>query len=104
MAAEISALMDAQTWTLVPPPPNQNIICCKQIYRVKQKADGTVNRFKAWPVAKGFTQQSGIDYEDIFSPVTKSSTIRLVLVVATQFNWPMKQLDINNAFLHDYLK
>jgi len=54
MTAEISALMDAQTWTLVP-PPNHNIISCKWIYRVKQKADGTVDRFKAWPVAKGFT-------------------------------------------------
>ena len=64
MAAKISALMDAQTWTLVPPPPNQNIICYKWIYRMKQKADGTVNRFKARLVAKGFTQQPGIDYED----------------------------------------
>jgi len=57
---------------------------------VKQKADGIVDRFKARVVAKGFTQQSGIDYEDTFILVVKSSTIRLVFAVATQFNWPMK--------------
>ena len=85
MAAKISTLLDAQTWTLVP-PPNQKIIGCKWIYRVKQKADGTVDRCKARLVAKGFTQQLSIDYEDTFSPVTKSSTIRLVFSIATQFN------------------
>jgi len=67
MAAEIFVLMDTRTWTLVPPSPNQNIIGCKWIYRMKQKADGIVDRFKTQLVTKGFTPQFGIDYEDTFS-------------------------------------
>lgn len=54
-------------------------------------------------VAKGFEQQSGVDYIETFSPVIKPSTIRIVLALAVHFNWPIKQLDISNAFLHGSL-
>jgi hypothetical protein len=54
-------------------------------------------------VAKGFEQQSGVDYIETFSPVIKPSTIRIVLELEVHFNWPIKQLDISNAFLHGSL-
>jgi hypothetical protein len=62
-----------------------------------------VNIFKAHLVAKGFNQQSGIDYTETFNPVIKPSTIRVILSLAIQFDWPIRQLDISNAFLHGYL-
>jgi hypothetical protein len=61
---------------------------------VKRKADGTIDRHKVRLVAKGFKQRYDIDYEDIFSPVVKAATIRLVLSVVVSRNWSLHQLDV----------
>lgn len=104
MAQEFSALISNGTWTLFPRPTHHHTIRNKSVYKIKRKADGTLDRFKARLVAKGFEQQSGVDYSDTFSPVIKPSTIRIVLALAAQFQWPIKQLDVSNAFLHGSLQ
>jgi hypothetical protein len=103
MESEFQALLDNHTWTLCPRPPHRNIIKKKWVYKLKQKVDGTIDRYKARLVAKGFQQQDGIDYTETFSPVIKPATIRLILALALNFNWPLKQLDVSNAFLHGVL-
>lgn len=62
MEIEFRALTDNQTWTLVPPPIDQKVIGCKWVYKIKRRADGTIERYKARLVAKGFHQAEGIDY------------------------------------------
>jgi histone deacetylase 1/2 len=103
MKAEFDALQQNSTWTLVPRPSGQNVIGCKWVFKVKHKADGSLDKFKARLVAKGFTQKYGIDYSETFSPVVKPATVRLVLSLAVSRGWHLRQIDISNAFLHGFL-
>jgi hypothetical protein len=104
MKEEFSALHQQGTWSLVPATPSMNLVNCKWVYKIKRNADGSVSRYKARLVAKGFHQQAGINYDEMFSPVVKPTTVRIILTLAAQFNWPLRQLDISNAFLHGFLK
>jgi histone deacetylase 1/2 len=104
MNDEYQALMENKTWHLVPPSSTRNIIDCKWVYRINKNVDGTIDRYKACLVAKGFKQRYGIDYEDTFNPVVKSATIRLVLTIVVSRGQSLRQLDVKNAFLHGILE
>lgn len=100
MKSEIQALEDNNTWSMVTLPPGQQPIGCKWVFKIKYNADGSIERYKARLVAKGFTQCEGIDYKDTFATVAKLITIRCLLAVAAVRNWPLNQMDVQNAFLH----
>ncbi|GJV25168.1 ribonuclease H-like domain-containing protein [Tanacetum coccineum] len=103
MCDEYKALIDNNTWVLVPRPPNVNIVRSMWLYKHKYNADGSLNRYKARLVANGRSQQQGIDCDETFSPVVKPATIRTVLSLAVSRQWPIHQLDVKNAFLHGHL-
>lgn len=86
MDAEFKALTANHTWILVPFQGQNNIIDSKWVFKTKYKADGSIERRKARLVAKGFQQTAGLDYDETFSPVIKSSTVRIVLSIAVHLN------------------
>jgi hypothetical protein len=98
------ALVDNNTWHLVPYKFGSNLIDCKWVYRIKRKVDGTIDRYKSRLVAKVFKQKYGIDYEDTFSSVIKVATIRFVLAISVLKGWSLMQLDVKSVFLHGVLE
>ncbi|PKI55650.1 hypothetical protein CRG98_023961 [Punica granatum] len=99
MNEELRALELNGTWTLNSLPPGKKPISCKWVYKIKRQAEGSVERYKACLVAKGFTQVEGIDFHETFAPA-KLVTVRCFLIVAVVKQWKIHQLDVHNAFLH----
>ena len=89
---EYNSLTEMGTWILVSPPKNQNVIKCKWVFTIK--ADGC---YKARVIAKGFTQEHGIDYEETFSPVTRYELIRYLLAHAALEDWEIEAMDVKTV-------
>ncbi len=100
MDDEIKAMHDNESWTLVETTPNMNIIGSKWVYKIKRKGDGTIERYKARLVARGFNQVEGVDYNETFAPVMRYKTLRIILSLANEMDYEIKQMDVMNAFLN----
>ena len=85
-------------------PKGQRAIGTKWVFKIKRKADGSIEKYKARLVAKGFKQKYGIDYTETFAPVVKYVTLRMVIALAKLFGWPVDQLDVVTAFLYGVMK
>ncbi|THH09796.1 hypothetical protein EW145_g1755 [Phellinidium pouzarii] len=106
MHEEVRILEKRGTWEYVYPPPNSNIIESKFVFRTKRNADGSIEKYKARLVTRGFTQVDGVDYysDDTFAPVTRLSSVCSILSYAATNNWEIHQIDIKLAYLYGELE
>ncbi|KAL0559361.1 hypothetical protein IC582_003970 [Cucumis melo] len=104
MDLEVESMYSIFVWTLVDQPSEVRPIGCKWIYKRKRDQAGKVQTFKARLVAKGYTQKEVIDYEETFSPIAMIKSIRILLSIATFYDYEIWQMDVKTTFLNGNLE
>ena len=104
MVEEIEMIEKKNTWELVDRPKDREVIGVKWVYKTKLNSDGSIQKYKARLLAKGFKQKLGIDYYETYAPVARLETIRTIIALAAQKKWKLYQLDVKSAFLNGYLE
>ena len=103
MDKEYLSLLSHNTWDLVDLPEGRKAVGCKWVFKTKRKASGEIDKHKARLVAQGYSQEAGVDYDEVFAPVARYKSIRSVLAIANQFNLECHQMDVVSAFLNGEL-
>lgn len=103
MDAEMKAIEKNETWVLTDLPSHAKKIGVKWVYKTKLNEKGELDKYKARLVAKGYAQQYGVDYTEVFAPVARMDTVRMIIALAAQRGWTVYQLDVKSAFLHGEL-
>ena len=103
MRHEIDSLDDNNVWELVELPAGRKTVGSKWVFKLKKNADGSIERCKARLVAQGYSQKEGLDYDETFSPVVRSESVRTVIALAAMNGLTLHQMDITTAFLHGNL-
>ena len=101
--AELASLEANKTWTVVERPKDVNVVGCKWVLRMKKNAAGEVEKYKARLVARGFTQIYGVDFYETYAPVTRLSSLWLLLAMANRNGWPVDSFDFDSAYLNSVL-
>jgi transposase InsO family protein len=101
---EMSALNRNETWDIVDKPSDRKVIGSKWVFKIKYDSTGNIEKYKARLVAKGFSQIEGLDYDELFAPVVRFDSLRLLLALAAKHKWTPAQMDVTAAFLYPELK
>jgi len=104
MVEEYDSIIKNSVWEVIPRPVGMSVVGSRWIYKVKQVADGSVEKYKARFVARGFSQIEGINYDETFAPVMRYSSIRSILALLTQMGWHIHQMDVKNSFLNGVIE
>ena len=96
--------MKNNVWDIVPKPKGKSVVSSKWIYKIKHAADGSIEKYKARFVARGFSQKEGIYYEDTFAPVARYTSIRTIMALASMMKWNLHQMDVKTTFLNGVIE
>ena len=100
----MDSLLEIKTWELVKLPKGRKALQNKWVYSIKHEGEGKKEKYKEMLVVKGFAQKEGIHFNEIFSPIVKMSSIRMILYLVVALGLECEQLDVNSAFLHRELE
>ena len=101
---EINSLNANGTWDIVPLPKDRKAIGSRWVFKIKRNADGSIERYKARVVAKGFSQRPGLDYIEVFAPTFRMASIRTIIALAAKHDYILHSIDISSAFLNGNLE
>jgi hypothetical protein len=104
MVEEYDSIVKNSAWEIVPRPIDKSVVGSRWIYKVKQVVDGSVEKYKARFVARGFSQIEGIDYDETFAPIAMYSPIRSILSLSTQMGWRIHHMDVKTTFLNGVIE
>jgi hypothetical protein len=104
MVEEYDSIVKNNVWEVVPRPIDKSVVGLRWIYKVKQAADGSMEKYKARFVARGFSQIEGIDYGETFSLVARYSSIRSILALSAQMGWHIHHMDVKTRFLNGIIE
>ncbi|CAA6661430.1 unnamed protein product [Spirodela intermedia] len=104
MEEEMASIEENRTWSLVDLPHGRRAIGLKWVYKVKRDENRAVAKYKARLVVKGYAQRQGIDYDEVFAPVARLDTVRLLIALAAHEGWKVHHMDVKSAFLNGDLK
>jgi hypothetical protein len=104
MVEEYQSIMKNDVWDIVPRPKGKSVVTSKWISKIKHVANGSIKKYKARFVARGFSQKEGVDYEETFSIVARYTSIREVISLASVMGWKIHQMDVKTAFLNGVIK
>ena len=100
MIEEYKSIVKNDVWEVVPRPAGKSVVTSRWLYKVKHAVDDSVDKYKARFLARGFTQNEGIDYDETFAPVARYTTIRTIISLAAVFGWKLHQMDVKTDFLN----
>ena len=92
--------MKNDVWDVIPILEGKSVVTSKWIYKINHAADGSIEKYKARFMARGFSQKEGIDYEETFASISRYTSIRLILSLAAMMKWKIHQMDVKTAFLN----
>ena len=104
MTEEYESIMKDDVWDIVPKLEGKSIVSSKWIYKIKHAADGSIEKYKARFVARGFSQKEGIDYEETFALVAQYTSIRAIMALASMMKWDLHQMDVKTDFLNGVIE
>eukprot|EP00253_Pinus_taeda_P027439 PITA_27439 len=104
MQEEYSSIMKNDVWEVVPRPEGKSVVTSRWLYKVKHAADGSIEKFKARFMARGFSQVEGVDYEETFALVARYTSICSIISIAAEMGWKIHQMDVKTAFLNGFIQ
>jgi hypothetical protein len=104
MMEEYNSIMKNDVWEVVPRPEWKSVVTSKWLYKLKHAADGSIEKYKARFVARGFSQVEGVDYDETFAPISRYTLIREVISIAVEMGWKIHQMDVKTAFLNGLIE
>jgi hypothetical protein len=100
MLDKLGSIRENKTWSLVDLPRGHKAISLKWVFKLKHDEHGEVVKHKAQLVAKGYVQRQGIDFDEVYAPVARMESVRIMLILATHLNWSVHHIDVKSSFLN----